>query len=191
MSCAGNWIKVGKTRSYRLSTPVSITSNGRIIPARRARRNSTGCQGGYCTAQNAGTGTCWTDDGGTTDGTYLKLRGCNSGSKNQDWTLDTSTLADRFEPLNAPNMCMNDPMGKKADNVQQILWTCNSQTNEQYGLYVRNNSARIAVDNGSPLNVDAYCLTSDGNTGDGAALNTWGCNGGTANQTWYSAIWGI
>jgi hypothetical protein len=185
MSCAGHWTRLGGGYAYSLTTRVHLTDAGRIVP----NTNSTGCytsNSSYCTAQNAGTGTCWTSFGHTENGSGIGLWGCDNSSKNQDWNvyMFADSGAYEFSPANA-SKCMNDPGGRAGDNIQQILWTCStSATNEfYYPTFPSAHSATFGINDGRN-----YCLTSNGNSNNGAALETWSCSG-DANQTWYSENW--
>jgi hypothetical protein len=148
-----------------------------------ASPDTTGCTGGagYCNIKNVGGGKCITDEGGTTNGTKLKLANCSFPDENQEWAsnvvyvngLETLYLS----PANAPSMCMNDPNGSLSDNVQQQLWNCYSTPNEEYEAHAHSNGSSLTVTGNSDT-----CLTDDGNGSDNAPLLTWTCDGGGSNQ---------
>jgi hypothetical protein len=189
--CTGHEVHVGKERMYRLDAPLLRTANGRVVARRTAQTDialTTGCNpsnGGYCTIRNTGVGTCWSDLGGSSNGTQIVLYACDPNSQNQAWHVSIDGGGNwTFQPLNAPTKCLNDPNGSQANGVQQQLWDC---YNTPYEHYKENDWSPSALG----FSVDgAYntCLSSYGSGYNGAALLTYTCNAG-GNQQWTSPEW--
>jgi hypothetical protein len=169
IACAGQWKTVGNERMFQLATPVHITKAGDVV----ATPDTNYYVGSI---SNLATGTCWSSLGGG-NGQTAELYGCN-GSANQSWWMDTGhTSYGGFVFYNAGDqLCLNNTNGSSSDGNKQQMWSCYNSQNETYYVNSRDQGYSVQPYAGG-------CLSSVGNSGNGAPIELYGCNFG-ANQTW-------
>lgn len=196
IACTGRVVRFHGQRMFKLNQAIMF-ARGRAFAGHRrlaiVHSAATGCNTYGCTVQNQGGGKCWSDLGGTTNGTKIYLYDCDPNSHNQMWSVyggySTHAGYDYFSPQNAGNMCLNDPNGSTATGTQLQLWNCYSTKYETFEVFpVTQNVVRLHVD-GVPLSGSANaCLSDNGNANSGAGLEVANPCNTSSNQEWYSTL---
>ncbi|MDO0928911.1 non-reducing end alpha-L-arabinofuranosidase family hydrolase [Streptomyces sp. TG1A-8] len=120
--------------------------------------------------RGVGSGRCLDVPGaGQTNGTYLQIYDCSSGT-NQQWTLTDGNQLTVYG-----NMCLDVPGHATATGTRVQIWTCSGAANQQWR--VNSDGTVVGVESGLCLDV-----TGSG-TANGTAVELWTCNGG-GNQKW-------
>ncbi|MQY09936.1 Extracellular exo-alpha-L-arabinofuranosidase [Streptomyces sp. RB5] len=104
-----------------------------------------------------------------TDGTYLQIWDCWSGT-NQQWTLTDSNQLTVYG-----NKCLDVPGHATTAGTRVQIWSCSGAANQQWR--VNSDGTVVGVESGLCLDVTGAA------TANGSAVEIWTCNGGS-NQKW-------
>ena len=121
------------------------------------------------TTVGVGSGRCLDDTGNPTNGVQVYIWDCTSGNANQQFSYTSAAQ------LQIAGKCLDANGQGTTNGTKVILWTCNSQANQQWKLNV--NGTITGVQSGLCLDVSGAA------TANGSLVQLWTCNG-QANQAW-------
>jgi O-glycosyl hydrolase len=121
------------------------------------------------TTVGVGSGRCLDDTGNTANGVQVYIWDCTNGNANQQFTYTSGSQ------LQIAGKCLDANGQGTTNGTKVILWTCGSQTNQQWRL--NTNGTITGVQSGLCLDVSGAA------TANGSLLQLWACNG-QSNQKW-------
>jgi O-glycosyl hydrolase len=121
------------------------------------------------TTVGVGSGRCMDDTGNPANGVQVYIWDCTGGNANQQYTYTSASQ------LQIAGKCLDANGQGTTNGTKVILWTCGSQTNQQWRL--NGNGTITGVQSGLCLDVSGAA------TANGSLLQLWACNGQT-NQEW-------
>ena len=121
------------------------------------------------TTVGVGSGRCLDDTGNPANNVQVYIWDCTNGNANQQFTYTSGSQ------LQIAGKCLDASGQGTANGTKVILWTCGSQTNQQWRL--NTNGTITGVQSGLCLDVSGAA------TANGSLLQLWACNG-QGNQKW-------